>query len=103
MEWKDLVALYCTQYNKRPQTVQILEVKEEKFTVKWYDGNRCGKWEVYTYRERRKTVALPISAIIAGKVELTQNGQLSKAYKDKLRKLYHSLDNVVCKKKIKKI
>ena len=91
------MALYCTQYNERPQIGQILEVKEEKATVKWYDGTWRGKWKVYTYREGRKTVAwletLPVSAIIAGKVELTQNGQLSKASKDKLKKLYQSLDN----------
>ena len=85
------------KYNERPQLGQVLEVKEEKVTIKWFDGTWSSKWKVYTYKDGRKTVAwvesLPIDDIIEGKIELTKSGSLPKATKDKLRQLYNSLDS----------
>ena len=72
-------------------------MKDSKVTVKWYDGTWSSKWNVYNYRNGGKIVAwvetLPISDIIAGKIDLTKSGLLPKATKDKLRILYNSLDD----------
>ena len=85
------------KYNERPQLGQVLEVKENKVSIKWYDGTWSGKWKVYTYMDGRNSVAwvetLPVSDIIIGKIELTKSCSLPKATKDKLRDLYNSLDN----------
>ena len=84
------------KYNERPQLGQVLEVKENKVSVKWYDGTWSGKWKVYTYMDGRNSVAwvetLPVSDIIIGKIELTKSCSLPKATKDKLRDMYNSLD-----------
>ena len=75
----------------------MLEVKDNKVTIKWYDGTWSSKWKVYTYKDGRMTVAwvetLQISDIIVGKIDLTKSGSLPKATKDKLRDLYNSLDS----------
>ena len=64
------------KYNERPQLGQVLEVKENKVSIKWYDGTWSGKWKVYTYMDGRNSVAwvetLPVSDIIIGKIELTK-------------------------------
>ena len=92
-----MVTLCCAKYNERPQLGQVLEVKKDKVTIKWFDGTWSSKWKVYNYRDERKTVAwmetLPISDIITDKIELTNTGLLPKATKDKLKELYDSLDN----------
>ena len=72
-------------------------MKDNKVTIKWYDGTWSSKWKVYNYKDGRKTVAwvetLPINDIIVGKIHLTKSGLLPKAIKDKLRDLYNSLDS----------
>ena len=92
----EIVALRCVKYNERPQLGQVLEVKKEKATIKWFDGTWSSEWKVYNYKDGRKTLAwvetLPINDIIAGKIELTKSGSLPKVTKDKLRQIYNSLD-----------
>ena len=92
-----MVALCCAKYNERPQLGQVLEVKKDKATIKWFDGTWSSKWKVYNYKDGRNTVAwvetLPISDIFTGKIELTKTGVLPRATKEKLKELYDSLDN----------
>ena len=77
----------------------VLEVKDDKVTIKWYDGSWFGKWKVYMYKNGRNSESmawvetLPIGDIIIGKIELTKSCSLPKATKDKLRDLYNSLDS----------
>ena len=76
----------------------ILQTRDDKVTIKWYDRSWSGKWRVYTYKNRNsESVAwvetLPIGDIIIGKIELTTSCSLPKATKEKLRDLYNSLDN----------
>ena len=93
----EIVALCCDKYSERPQLGQVLEKKDNKVSIKWYDGTWSSKWKVYTYKDRRQTVAwvetVEISDIILGKVELTKSGFLPKVTKDKLRDLYNSIDS----------
>ena len=73
-----MVALHCLKYNERPQLGQVLEVKDDKATIKWYDGMWSTKWKVYTYVSKKKQVAwvecLPLSSIILGGINLTSAG-----------------------------
>ena len=72
-------------------------MKDNKVTIKWYDGTWSGMWKVYTCKDSRNSVALvetlPVSDIIVRKIELTKSCSLPKATKDKLRDLYNSLDS----------
>ena len=89
-----MVVLCCAKYNERPQLGQVLEVKKDKATIKWFDGTWSSKWKVYNYKDGRKTVVwMETLPIIAGKIELTKTGVLPRATKEKLKELYDSLDN----------
>ena len=49
----DIVAFRCVKHQKRPQLEMVLEMKDDKATIKWYDGTWTGKWKVYTYKNSR--------------------------------------------------
>ena len=86
------------KYHERPQIGQVLEVKGSEVTIKWYDGNWRGRWKVYTYKDRTKSVVawietLPVGDIVLRDIKLTKSGSLSKIVKDQLRDLYDKLDS----------
>ena len=76
----------------------ILQTRDDKVTIKWYNGSWSRKWKVYTYKNRNsESVAsveiLPPGDIIIGEIELTKSCSLPKATNEKIRDLYNSLDN----------
>ena len=51
----EIVALCCIKYHERPQLGMVLETRDDKVTIKWYDGCWSWKVKVYTYKESRNS------------------------------------------------
>ena len=88
------MALLCQKYHERPQIGEVLEVKGSQVI----DGTWTGRWRVYTYKDKRKSLVawietLPVDEIIRRDIKLTKGGSLSKIVKDQLRDLYNKLDS----------
>ena len=87
----DSVALLCPQYNERPQIGKILKMSRKVATIRSYDGTWSGRWRVYTYKVRKRTMRTEEEVKLEEILEIvnfTKEMKISMSMKRKLQTLY---------------